>query len=75
MGQDSSVVEETSRFRHSGWKAVEAWLIISDDGYGNPVGIAEDNQIWLADHNGELLVLASCFEEFVLKVLEGRVFT
>jgi hypothetical protein len=42
--------------------------VISEDGFGNPIGIAPDGQVMIADHDvGQLSVLTSNFEEFLVK--------
>lgn len=72
MGDDLySVVEVTRRFRDDGWKPTEEWSVVSVDASGNPIGISKDGQIWISDHDtGEVKVIASCFEDFVLSLLD-----
>lgn len=68
MGNRWSVVDVTQWFRHEGWPGVSEWYVISEDGFGNPIGIAPDGQVMIADHDvGQLSVLTSNFEEFLVK--------
>lgn len=68
MGNDWwSVVELTRRFREQGWPGVNEWYVISDDGFGNPIGVARDGRVMISDHNfGGVSVLATDFEDFLL---------
>ena len=71
MASPWSVVENTeffqTRAKDQGWADVEQWLIISTDGFGNPIGLAADGGVWLYDHDlgrGALRIAAS-FEDFI----------
>lgn len=72
MGDDLySVVDVTTRFRNDGWHPTEDWLVISVDGFGNPIGIADDGRVWTSDHDtGEVRAVASSFEDFLLHLLD-----
>jgi hypothetical protein len=55
MTKNYSVVSNTNFYRSQNWPNIESWYIISDDGFGNPIGI-------------EQLKLADSFEEFLYKL-------
>ena len=74
MGPDDTVVHVTSRFRNQGWAATSDWAVISDDGRGNPIGMADDGAIYLSDHEAQLVAVASSFEDFLNRVLDERLF-
>lgn len=75
MGNElCSVVDVTRSFRDDGWKPTHEWSVISVDGSGNPIGTSADGQVWISDHDtGEVKVIASCFEDFLLSLLDGAV--
>jgi hypothetical protein len=61
-----SVVELTERRRAGGWPGTEAWVVFSDDGFGNPVGLDATGRVWLSDHNGrECVCLEASFEDWL----------
>jgi len=63
---EGSFLEITSHFREDGWPGVDQWLVISMDHAGNPVGVAEDGQVWCSDHDaGEIVLVASSFEAYL----------
>jgi hypothetical protein len=67
MGKQWSVVDETRWFRDQGWPGVNDWYVISDDGFGNPIGMASDGRVMISDHDGgQVSVLAADFEDFLL---------
>lgn len=67
MGKRWSVVELTKWFREQGWPGVSEWYVISEDGFGNPIGIAKDGRVMISDHDvGNVSVLASDLEDFLL---------
>lgn len=67
MGKRWSVVELTNWFRTQGWPGVDEWYIISEDGFGNPIGLARDGRVMISDHDvGRVSVLANDFEDFLL---------
>jgi hypothetical protein len=67
MGKQWSVVEETNWFRDQGWPGIAEWYVISEDGFGNPIGIAPDGRVMISDHDvGQVSVLATDFEDFLL---------
>ena len=70
-GEPWSVVDVTEKFRSQGWPHVDDWYIISDDGFGNPIGVAPDGRVVLTDHDRGFVVsvLAEDFEAFLLKHL------
>jgi len=70
MGERWSVVEVTRWFRKEGWTETNEWYVVSEDGFGNPIGIAHDEQVLLFDHDsGHKELFASGFEEFLTKCL------
>ena len=67
MGEPWSVVHVTQQFRRQGWPGTDQWYVISDDGFGNPIGIAADGRVMISDHDaGQISPLASDFEDFLL---------
>jgi hypothetical protein len=67
MGKRWSVVDLTKWFREQGWPGVTEWYVVSEDGFGNPIGIAKDGHVMIADHDaGQVSVLATDFEDFLL---------
>lgn len=72
MGDDSySVVDVTARFRSDGWAPTEDWVVISIDLAGNPIGLTAEGEVWISDHDvGATRIVARCFEEFVLNLLD-----
>jgi hypothetical protein len=71
---DSTVVDETMRFRKRGWKLTDKLVVISMDGSGNPIGIADDGRVWISDHDvGADTVIADSFEDFLVGILDGRI--
>lgn len=44
-------------------------MIFTVDGAGNPIGFAEDRNVWLSDQLdfGQIVKLASGFEDYLLK--------
>lgn len=70
MGVGDDVVTVTERFRSQRWPGIAEWVIISDDGRGNPIGIAPSGQIMMSDHDvGDASVLADDFEGFLVSCL------
>jgi hypothetical protein len=66
-GEPWSVVEVTRNFRQHHWPRTEGWYVISDDGFGNAIGIAPDGRVMTTDHDaGGVHVLTNSFEEFLL---------
>ncbi|MFN3648428.1 MAG: SMI1/KNR4 family protein [Armatimonadota bacterium] len=66
MGEPWSVVESTLHARAEGWPGSEDWYVISNDGFGNPIGVARNGWVRLYDHDrGQHAVLAKSFEEFL----------
>jgi hypothetical protein len=66
-GMPWHVVEVTKWFREQGWPGVNEWYVISDDGFGNPIGVAPDGRVMISDHDSGLVrLLAKNFEEFLL---------
>jgi hypothetical protein len=67
MGKRWSVVEVTNWFRQQGWLGTADWYIISEDGFGNPMGVAPDGRVMISDHDiGQVSVVAENFEDFLL---------
>ncbi len=69
MGDDeTSALEVTRRFRIQSWRGTEAWLVISTDHAGNPIGLDKDGKVWISDHDaGVVEVIANSFEEYLRK--------
>ena len=67
MGRDRwSVVDITHQYRENNVPGCDAWVIISEDHAGNPVGMARDGVVWIHDHDfGGISQLAKTFEEYV----------
>jgi len=66
-----SVVDLNERWRRPGWPHANEWLIVSEDGYGNPIGIADDGRVLSWDHDlGGIHELGSSFEDFLRRELE-----
>lgn len=72
-GDPWSVVQVTHQFQKQGWPGTDGWYIISDDGFGNPIGIAADGRVMILYHDvGQISVLADSFEDFLMRhCLEG----
>src|SRR5437870_2403020 len=51
MGKPWSVVDVTNMFRADGRRGISEWYIISNDGFGNPIGLAPDGRVWISDHD------------------------
>ena len=67
MGDRWSVVVVTEWFRNQEWPGTSDWYLISDDGFGNPIGVAPNGQVMRSDHDvGEIGVLAQNFEDFLM---------
>jgi len=61
-----SVVELTERHRAQGWPGTEAWVVISGDGFGNPIGLDAAGRVWLSDHDSrECVCLEASFEDWL----------
>jgi len=73
MGDDTcSVVDVTERYRTDGWKPVTAWIVVSMDLAGNPIGITSTGEVWLSDHDaGKVVMIAPTFEVFLLQLLDS----
>jgi hypothetical protein len=69
MGDDeTSALEVTQRFRNQQWRGTEAWLVISTDHAGNPIGLDKSGKVWISDHDaGVVEVIANSFEEYLRK--------
>lgn len=71
---ETTVVEVTNSYRKRGWKLTEKLVVISEDGSGNPIGIAKDGRVWISDHDvGTDTVIADSFEDFLVGILDGRI--
>ena len=66
-----TTVGSTKHYQLQNWPSIEDWYIVSDDGFGNPIGIDPEGKVWLSDHDSgfEKVKLADSFEEFLYKVL------
>ena len=72
-----SVIDVTRFYKEEqGWPGIEDWYVVSDNGGGNPIGIDPEGAVWLSDHDSgfEKIKLADDFEEFLLKLLEDRLY-
>ncbi len=68
MGERWSVVEVTQWFREEGWSGTGGWYVISEDGFGNPIGVAEDGRLMVFDHDsGQEQIVAEDFEHFLIE--------
>lgn len=68
MGEPWSVTEVTRQLREQAWAGTDQWYVISDDGFGNPIGLANDGRVMVSDHDaGQISQVARNFEEFLLK--------
>ena len=68
MGDRWSVVDVTKWFRNEGWPGTHSWYIVSEDGFGNPIGVAENGRIMLFDHDvGNEQIIAIDFEHFLME--------
>jgi len=71
MEENVNVVSQTEWYRTQKWPDISDWYIISTDGRGNPIGIGQDGQVRLSDHDvGDVIIIAKNFEEFLLYSLE-----
>ncbi len=74
---NKNVVEKTKFYKnYQKWPDIDDWIIISDDGSGNPIGIKPDGSVWLSDHdsNFEQIKLANDFEDFLEKLLDETLY-
>jgi hypothetical protein len=73
--ENFSVIDATNLFRKHGSQLTQELVIVSNDGYGNPIGIARDGRIWISDHDtGQDAMIAASFEDFLVNILDGRPF-
>ncbi|MEZ6046013.1 MAG: SMI1/KNR4 family protein [Planctomycetaceae bacterium] len=73
MGNVWSVVEVTREFRADDWPGCEDWYVISEDGYGNPIGIDQAGTVLSYNHDrGGLVKWADDFESFLVHLLKGE---
>jgi hypothetical protein len=69
LGKVWSVVDVNEGYRAQRYPGIIDWLIISEDGAGNPYGIAPDGQVWVSDHDfAQIEPMARDFEDFLLRV-------
>lgn len=67
---EGSVVKATQHFRKDGWPGVESWAVISIDPFGNPIGLAADDSVWLSDHDSHVIEkVAESFQDYLLRCL------
>ena len=72
LGTDWSEVEITNRFRNDEWPSIEGWYVVSNDGFGNPVGVGQDGVVRCSYIDGAGVVeLADSFEAFLGASLES----
>jgi hypothetical protein len=63
-----SVVGVTQSFRKQEYPGSERWIIFSDDGFGNPIGLDSAGRVWISDHNScEFVCLESSFEDWICR--------
>lgn len=77
MGNNlNTVVLNTLFYKDQDWPGIDDWYIVSDDGFGNPIGIDPDGKVWLSDHDSgfEKVKLADSFEEFLYKLLTDTLY-
>jgi hypothetical protein len=77
MGRNWSVVEATERYRNEFGpllSEVREWYFVSEDGFGNPVGVRRDGSVVVVNHNNlQVTAIAGDFEEFLVdKCLGSR---
>lgn len=66
MGSRWSVVDTTQWYREDGWPGCDHWYVVSEDGFGNPIGVSEDGQVRVYDHDaGQEYIVAGDFESFL----------
>jgi hypothetical protein len=73
----SNVIQNTHFYKNEQkWPSIEDWVIISDDGSGNPIGIKPNGEVWLSDHDAgfEQVKLADDFEDFLYKLLTDTLY-
>ena len=73
MGNSWSLVERTQRYRATDWPGIGDWLVISTDGYGNPIGMDPQGRVLRSEHDGafQITELAPSFEAFLRKYAFG----
>lgn len=69
------LVERNRFYRRQGWPGISDWLILTDDGTGNPVGIARDGRVLCVDHNRGFAVeeWGRDFEDFIRRACRNLV--
>jgi hypothetical protein len=61
-----SVVRVTEARRAARYPGTERWIVFSDDGFGNPIGLDIGGRVWLSDHNScECVCLEEDFEDWL----------
>lgn len=67
---NKDVVEKTSFYRQQKWPYTNDLYVISDDGFGNPIGIDAKGLVWLIDPSTkpEKIKLADGFCDFLSKL-------
>jgi len=67
------VVAVTQHFRRDGWPTVDEAIVVSEDGFGNPVCMSSEGRLWVHDHDvGAVTSEWDSFETFVLSLLDER---
>jgi len=76
LGDEDTVVAQTLRARaEKAFALPEDALVISGDGFGNPLALFADGSVWRWDHDGPTVirrVVAPTFEAFVVSLLDRR---
>ena len=66
---EGSAQEATLYFRSQNWPGIDGWLIISTNGSGSPIGLTAAGEVWISDHEFNIIErLAPTFESFLRDV-------
>ncbi|MFO0969601.1 MAG: SMI1/KNR4 family protein [Gemmataceae bacterium] len=66
MGLPGTVTAVTKNFRTQRWPGTDGWYVISEDGFGNPIGASQDGTIWISDHDsGGVSKVATDLEHYL----------
>ncbi len=75
-GEENSIKRNTFYKVTQQWPGIDDWIVISDDGSGNPIGLLPNGEVWLSDHDSgfEKIKLAKSFEDFLYKLLTDTLY-